>query len=99
LAHGLGPRTAVVTLTHDPKIDDPAIVTALKSGVFYLGCLGSTRTHAKRVTRLQEAGFTDAQIARIHGPVGLAIGAKSPAEIAIAIMAEITQILRQGHSA
>jgi len=93
---GLDARTAVVTLTHDPKLDDPAITTALGSDVFYLGCLGSTRTHAKRVDRLTAAGFTDAQIARIHAPVGLNIGAKSPAEIAISIMAEITQRLRQG---
>ncbi|WP_172299818.1 XdhC family protein [Pseudoruegeria sp. HB172150] len=93
--YGLDARTAVVTLTHDPKIDDPAIMAALKSDIFYLGCLGSTRTHAKRVARLQEAGFTEDQIARIHAPVGLDIGAKSPAEIAISVMAEITQTLRQ----
>lgn len=95
-AYGLDARSAVVTLSHDPKIDDPAIVEALRSDVFYLGCLGSTRTHAKRVQRLAEAGFAEAQVARIHAPVGLDIGAKSPAEIAIAIMAEITQRLRQG---
>ena len=95
-AHGLDHRTAVVTLTHDPKLDDPAIITALRSDVFYLGSLGSTRTHAKRVARLTEAGFSDAEIARIHAPVGLDIGAKSPAEIAVAIMAQITQRLRQG---
>lgn len=95
-AWGIDARTAVVTLTHDPKIDDPAIQTALASDCFYLGSLGSTRTHAKRVARLQEAGFTEAQIARIHAPVGLDIGAKSPAEIAVAVMAQITQILRQG---
>ncbi|MDH3265105.1 MAG: XdhC family protein, partial [Paracoccaceae bacterium] len=73
--HGLDARTAVVTLTHDPKIDDPAIRAALASPVFYLGCLGSTRTHAKRVARLEEAGFTEEQIGRIHAPVGLDIGA------------------------
>ncbi|MDJ0630251.1 MAG: XdhC family protein [Rhodobacter sp.] len=95
-ARGLDARTAVVTLTHDPKLDDPAIVAALKSDVFYLGCLGSTRTHAKRVTRLAEQGFAETDIARIHAPVGLDIGAKSPAEIAIAVMAEITRTLRQG---
>ena len=94
--HGLDARTAVVTLTHDPKLDDPAIVTALRSEVFYLGCLGSTRTHAKRVSRLTEQGFDDTEISRIHAPVGLDIGAKSPAEIAVAIMAEITKRLRQG---
>jgi xanthine dehydrogenase accessory factor len=94
-AHGLDTRTAVVTLTHDPKLDDPAIMAALRSDIFYLGCLGSTRTHAKRVTRLTEAGFTAAEIARIHAPVGLDIGARSPAEIAISILAEITERLRR----
>jgi xanthine dehydrogenase accessory factor len=93
--HGLDERTAVVTLTHDPKLDDPAIMQALKAPVFYLGCLGSTRTHAKRVVRLQEAGFSAAQIARIHAPVGLDIGAKSPAEIAVSIIAQITERLRR----
>jgi len=95
-AHGLDARTAVVTLTHDPKLDDPAIVTALHSDVFYLGCLGSTRTHAKRVARLAEQGFGADDIARIHAPVGLNIGARGPAEIAISVMAEITQALRRG---
>jgi len=95
-AQGLDARTAVVTLTHDPKLDDPAICTVLGSDVFYLGCLGSNRTHAKRVERLTEAGFSPDAIARIHAPVGLDIGAQSPAEIAISIMAEITQRLRQG---
>lgn len=94
-AYGLDPRTAVVTLTHDPKLDDPAIRAALASDCFYLGCLGSTRTHAKRVERLTEAGFSAGQIARIHGPVGLDIGAQGPAEIAISIMAEITSRLRK----
>ena len=93
---GLDARTAVVTLTHDPKIDDPAIREALGANVFYLGCLGSTRTHAKRVERLKAGGYSDEAIARIHAPVGLAIGARSPAEIAIIIMAEITRVLRQG---
>jgi len=92
---GLDARTAVVTLTHDPKLDDPAIMAALRAQVFYLGCLGSTRTHAKRVARLTEAGFTDAQIARIHAPIGADIGARSPAEIAISIMAQITERLRR----
>lgn len=87
-------RTAIVTLTHDPKLDDPAIRFALASPAFYLGCLGSTRTHAKRVDRLAEAGFTPDQIARIHAPVGLDIGAKTPAEIAVSIMAQITATLR-----
>jgi xanthine dehydrogenase accessory factor len=93
---GLDPRTAVVTLTHDPKLDDPAIRRALASDVFYLGCLGSSRTHAKRVARLAEAGFSLAQIARIHAPVGLDIGARGPAEIAVSVLAEVTQRLRKG---
>ena len=93
---GLDARTAVVTLTHDPKLDDPAIRAALASDIFYLGCLGSTRTHAKRVARLEEAGFTAAQIARIHAPVGLDIGARGPGEIAVSVLAELTQRLRKG---
>lgn len=93
-AIGLDTRTAVVTLTHDPKLDDPAITRALGSDVFYLGCLGSKRTHAKRVARLQEAGFSEEQITKIHAPVGLDIGARDPGEIAISIMAQITQRLR-----
>ncbi len=88
-------RTAVVTLTHDPKLDDPALQAALNSPSFYIGALGSKKTHAARVARLKEAGFEDIDIACIHGPVGLSIGAKSPAEIAISIMAEITGSLRQ----
>jgi len=94
-AYGLDPRTAVVTLTHDPKLDDPAIMAALGSPCFYLGCLGSTRTHAKRLERLREAGVQEDQIARIHAPVGLDIGAQGPAEIALSIMAEITARLRR----
>lgn len=94
-ALGLDARTAVVTLTHDAKLDDPAIRAALGSDCFYLGCLGSARTHAKRVERLTEAGFAD-QIGRIHAPVGLDIGAKTPAEIAVSVMAQVTQVLRQG---
>jgi len=89
-------RTAIITLTHDPKLDDPAIRVALASGAFYLGCLGSKKTHARRVERLQEAGFSAGDIARIHAPVGLDIGAKSPAEIAVSILAQVTQRLRQG---
>lgn len=89
-------RTAIVTLTHDAKLDDPAIAYALRSPVFYLGCLGSSRTHAKRVDRLRAAGFTEAEIARIHAPVGLDIGAKTPAEIAVSVMAQITHALRKG---
>lgn len=92
----LDSRTALVLLTHDPKIDDPALVIALRSPVFYIGALGSTRTHAKRVTRLTEKSFTAGEIARIHAPVGLNIGAAGPAEIAVATLAQITQVLRQG---
>lgn len=89
-------RTAVVTLTHDPKLDDPAILAALETPCFYLGCLGSTRTHAKRLERLQAAGVSNGALARIHAPVGLDISAKTPAEIALAVLAQITQILRRG---
>jgi xanthine dehydrogenase accessory factor len=89
-------RTAVVTLTHDPKLDDPAILTALSSPAFYIGCLGSPRTHAKRLDRLRAAGVAEARIARIHAPVGLDIGARTPAEIAVSILAQITQRLRRG---
>jgi len=94
----LDARTAVVTLTHDPKLDDPALHVALKSTAFYIGALGSKKTQAARQQRLTDADFTDAEIARICGPVGLNIGAKSPAEIAISILAEVTQTLRQEHS-
>jgi xanthine dehydrogenase accessory factor len=93
---GLDPRTALIALTHDPKIDDPALHAALKSDVFYIGALGSKKTQASRAQRLKEAGFTDAQIARIHGPIGLGIGAKGAPEIAVSIMAEMTRALRLG---
>jgi xanthine dehydrogenase accessory factor len=92
---GLDTRTAVVTLTHDPKLDDPAIAAALRAPVFYLGCLGSGRTHARRVDRLRAAGFGEAEIDRIHAPIGADIGAKSPAEIAVAILAQMTERLRR----
>ncbi|MDG1531809.1 MAG: XdhC family protein [Paracoccaceae bacterium] len=91
---GLDRRTAIVTLAHDPKIDDAALSVALKSDAFYIGSLGSKRTHAKRVDRLKEAGFTEGEILRIHGPVGLPIKSSNPVEIAISIMAEVTQQLR-----
>ncbi|WP_050522241.1 XdhC family protein [Pseudorhodobacter wandonensis] len=93
-ALALDARCAVVTLTHDNKLDDPALMSALASKAFYIGSLGSKRTHAKRLERLQAAGVSADQIARIHAPVGLAIGAKSPAEIAVSIMAQVTQRLR-----
>ncbi len=86
-------RTAIVALTHDPKIDDPGLIAALRSPAFYIGCLGSTKTHAARRARLG-AQFDEAALARLHGPVGLAIGAKSPSEIAVSILAEIIATLR-----
>ena len=88
-------RTAIVTLTHDPKLDDPALHRALRSPAFYIGCLGSRKTHATRLARLADAGFEGTATDRIHGPIGLAIGAKSPAEIAIAVMGQITDTLRK----
>lgn len=92
-------RTAVVTLTHDPKIDDPALIAALRSDAFYIGALGSRKTHASRQERLREAGIADHEFSRIHGPVGLSIGAKSPAEISISILAQMTAALRQPSAA
>ncbi|TAK47918.1 MAG: XdhC family protein [Xanthobacteraceae bacterium] len=86
--------TAFVALTHDPKIDDPALLHALERDCFYIGALGSRRTHAKRIARLTAKGLTEEDFARIHAPIGLAIGAVSPAEIAVSIMAEITARLR-----
>lgn len=87
-------RTAVVTLTHDPKLDDPALQAALASDAFYVGALGSRRTHARRLKRLREAGVGEAALARIHGPVGLEIGARTPAEIAVSVLAEAVERLR-----
>ena len=92
----LGPRTALVALTHDPKIDDPALNAALHSGCFYIGALGSKKTQGARRERLAAAGFKEADLSRIHGPIGLSIGARGPAEIAISIMAEVTAALRVG---
>ncbi|ETX26512.1 XdhC family protein [Roseivivax isoporae] len=92
----LDARTALVLLTHDPKLDDPALVRALRSGCFYIGALGSTRTHAKRRERLLAEGFSDAEIDRIHGPVGLDIGAAGPAEIAVSVLAQMISVLRKG---
>jgi xanthine dehydrogenase accessory factor len=87
-------RTAIVTLTHDPKLDDPALDRALKSRAFYIGALGSRRTHARRVARLKEMGFDDAAIARIHAPVGLSIEAVTAPEIALSILAEVVAVRR-----
>ena len=88
-------RTAIVTLTHDPKLDDPGIEVALKSDAFYIGALGSRKTHAARVERLTAAGFSKTEIARIHAPVGLSIGSVSPAEIAVSILAQVTDVLHR----
>jgi xanthine dehydrogenase accessory factor len=89
-------RTAIVTLTHDPKVDDPALVAALRSPAFYIGALGSKKTHAKRCERLLAQGFTPADIARIHGPVGMRIGAVTASEIAASILAELIAVRRLG---
>lgn len=86
--------TALVSLTHDPKLDDPALIVALRSPAFYIGALGSRKNHAKRLERLRGEGFDDAALARLHGPVGLPIGALSPGEIAVSIMAEIVAAMR-----
>lgn len=91
--------TAFVALTHDPKIDDPALTHALERECFYIGALGSKKTHARRVERLKSAGLNEDAIARIHAPIGLPIGAVSPPEIAVAIMGEITARLRQTEAA
>src|SRR5829696_955582 len=92
---GLDRYTALLALTHDPKIDDPALTAALRAECFYIGALGSKKTHARRVERLKEAGFGDADIARIHAPIGLDIGAVSPAEIAVSILGEMIAALRK----
>jgi xanthine dehydrogenase accessory factor len=86
--------TAFVALTHDPKIDDPALVHVLERDCFYVGALGSKKTHARRLVRLKDQGVSEAALSRISAPIGLAIGAASPAEIAVAIMAQITARLR-----
>ena len=92
---GLDPYTGIAALTHDPKIDDPALKLALQASCFYIGALGSKKTHAKRVERLTAAGFSQEQIGRIHAPIGLDIGAVSPAEIAVSVLAEIVLSLRK----
>jgi len=96
---GLDARTAIVLLTHDPKIDDLALMAALASECFYIGALGSKRTHAQRLERFRGRGFDEQQLARIHAPIGLDIGARGAPEIAAAIIAEITKVLRRGAEA
>ncbi len=91
---GVDRYTAFVALTHDPKVDDPALLHALARDCFYIGALGSKKTHARRIERLKAQGATDADLARIHAPIGLKIGAVSPPEIAVAIMGEVTANLR-----
>jgi xanthine dehydrogenase accessory factor len=91
---GVDRYTAFVALTHDPKVDDPALMHAIERDCFYIGALGSRKTHGRRLERLKGQGATDAQLARIHAPIGLPIGAISPPEIAVAIMGEITSRLR-----
>jgi xanthine dehydrogenase accessory factor len=92
---GIDRYTAFAALTHDPKIDDPALTHALARDCFYIGALGSKKTHARRLDRLKAQGLSDAELARIHAPIGLQIGAVSPPEIALAIMGEITERLRR----
>jgi xanthine dehydrogenase accessory factor len=94
----LDSTSAVVTLTHDPKLDDPALIAALSSPAFYIGALGSTRTHAKRVARLSEAGLAD-KLKRIHAPVGLNLGGRAPREIAVSILAQVIQVRYRGEGA
>jgi len=96
---GLDPFTGLIALTHDPKIDEPALEAGLRAGCFYVGALGSRRTHAKRLERLAERGLTESDTAAIHAPIGLDIGAVSPAEIAVAILAEVIGALRKGPAA
>lgn len=95
----LDPFTGVAALTHDPRIDEPALEAALKAGCFYVGALGSRRTHAKRVERLAAAGLSEEEIGRIHAPIGLPIGAASPAEIAVAVLGEVIRALRTREAA
>ncbi len=91
---GLDPFTALAVLSHDPKIDDGALVAALNAGCFYVGALGSRKTHGRRLERLRQAGLDEAALARIAAPIGLAIGAQSPAEIAVAVLAQVISALR-----
>jgi xanthine dehydrogenase accessory factor len=95
---GIGRRTAVVALTHDPKIDDPAVAAALRAGAFYVGALGSRKTQSGRRERLKAMGFGEDDLARIHGPIGLSIGAVSTGEIAVSVLAELVAVLRGASS-
>lgn len=99
LAGRLDARSSVAVLTHDPKLDDPALRVALRSPARYIGALGSPKTHARRLERLAAEGFTAEELARIHGPIGLPIGAKTPEEIALSILAEVVQVARRGPNA
>ncbi|WP_298820981.1 XdhC family protein [Chloroflexus sp.] len=99
LAGRLDARSSVAVLTHDPKLDDPALRVALRSPARYIGALGSSKTHARRLERLAAEGFTPAELARIHGPIGLPIGAKTPEEIALSILAEVVKVARLGSRA
>ncbi len=98
-AEPLTSRSAVIALAHDPKIDDPALLIGLRSPAFYVGALGSDRTHGRRLVRLAAAGYSPEELARIHGPVGIAIGARTPGEIAIAVLAELVQVRRDAKKA
>ncbi len=91
----LDARTAIVALSHDPKIDEPALQAAMDSNVFYIGALGSRGNHAKRLKRLAALGYSKAQLSRVHGPIGLSLGGRSPAEIAVAILAQVIQSRHQ----
>ena len=91
----LDARCAVVTLTHDPKLDDPALNVALRSDAFFIGCLGSKKTHGTRRKRLAREGFTASELDRMVGPVGLPIGSRSPAEIAVSVMAQVIEAMRR----
>lgn len=99
LAGRLDARSSVAVLTHDPKLDDPALRVALRSPARYIGALGSPKTHARRLERLAAEGFTAEELARIHGPIGLPIGAKTPEEIALSILAQVVQVGRRGRTA
>jgi xanthine dehydrogenase accessory factor len=96
LAGRLDARSCVAVLTHDHKLDDPAIRVALRSPAVYIGALGSPATHAKRLDRLRAEGFSEAELDRIHGPIGMPIGAKTPEEIALSILAEVVRVQRRG---